>query len=392
MKHAETFKTAFQSLLRNKVRAFLTMLGIIIGVFSVVTLIALVRGFENYITDQFDALGSNLIFVTPGNVAGNSNANPFSNNQLAEKHIAIINNYAGDFISGVTPSLRIGKTVYYRTDSYFSTIAGGNYQVFEILGLKVEEGRPFNKAEETSSARVAVIGPLVADNLFSNKSPLGERVKIDDESFEVIGITESKGTDFDDRVFVPYTTVKDTFGLDKFSAILVKAKDADRIDESMREVKTALLRDLKSDVFSVLSQKDILSSIQSILSVLSIGLGAIAGISLLVGGIGIMNIMLVSVTERTKEIGLRKALGATPFNIGSQFLIESIILSASGGALGLGLGWLASQGARVFLRTEIPWWSVAVAFGFSLLVGIVFGTYPAVKASKKDPIEALRYE
>ena len=176
------------------------------------------------------------------------------------------------------------------------------------------------------------------------------------------------------------------------SAIAIKAKDATNIELTTKEIKMALLRDLKSDEFTLMTQEDMLSSISSILGILTTALAAIAGISLLVGGIGIMNIMLVSVTERTREIGLRKALGATSFNIGLQFLVESVVISVSGGIVGLLLGWIATLIANNWIRAEVPIWAIILAFGFSLFVGIVFGTYPALKASKKDPIEALRYE
>ncbi|KKS18744.1 MAG: Efflux ABC transporter, permease protein [candidate division WWE3 bacterium GW2011_GWC1_41_7] len=183
-----------------------------------------------------------------------------------------------------------------------------------------------------------------------------------------------------------------TFDVPFFSSIVAKVRNTENVDLATREIKIALLKDLKEEDFTVLSQSDILSSIQNILQILTIGIGAIAGISLLVGGIGIMNIMLVSVTERIKEIGLRKALGATQLDIAMQFLIESVFLSLGGGLIGLLLGWLGTYASRTFLRTEIPWWAVALAFGFSVLVGVIFGTYPAITAAKKDPVEALRYE
>nr|MBP7927818.1 FtsX-like permease family protein [Patescibacteria group bacterium] len=177
-----------------------------------------------------------------------------------------------------------------------------------------------------------------------------------------------------------------------FAGISVKARNADQIPQTISQIKLALLRDLEEDDFSVISTEDVLQSIQSVLQMLTAGIGAIAGISLLVGGIGIMNIMLVSVTERIKEIGLRKALGATPINIALQFLFESIMISVAGGSIGLFLGWGASRIAANFVRTEVPVWTAVLAIGFSVVVGVLFGTYPAIKASKKDPIEALRYE
>jgi putative ABC transport system permease protein len=216
--------------------------------------------------------------------------------------------------------------------------------------------------------------------------------KVKDDTYEIIGILKTKGRSFDNTALAPYTSIKDTLEIKNYSSIVMKSYKDVSTDTTMRQVKNAVLRDLNEDEFTVMSQQDILSSIQNILQMLTLRLGAIAAISLLVGGIGIMNIMLVSVTERTREIGLRKAIGATPNEIASQFLIESILLSILGGSIGIIIGWLSSLGARAFLRTEVPWWAVLIAFSFAALVGIIFGTYPAIKASKKDPIEALRYE
>jgi putative ABC transport system permease protein len=388
----ETAKTATAALVRNKVRAFLTMLGVIIGVFSVVLLIALVKGLQNYITDQFNSLGSNLVFILPGKMTGGTAGGGFMSSKLKEKHIDLINNYAGEYIEAMTQAYQASANASYRSNDFYSNILGTNYQIFDIAHLELTSGRMFTKSEEMAKARVAVIGPQVASHLFTNRSPVGQRIKLDNESYLVIGVTESKGPDDDARITIPYTTMKDAFNLQSVSEILIKAKDTNDLQGTMKAIRLALMRDLKSDDFTVMSQEDILSSIQNILKMLQIGLGAIASISLLVGGIGIMNIMLVSVTERTKEIGLRKALGATSRNIGLQFLIESVMISVSGGIIGVVLGWLGSLVGRMYIRTEVPWWAVLLAFGFSMVVGVAFGTYPAASAAKKDPIEALRYE
>lgn len=393
MSFAETFRTALKSLLSNKIRSFLTMLGVIIGVFAVISLVALGRGIQNYITGQFEALGSNLIFVTPGKVGvGKDPALALSNNKLSEKHIELIKTYAGDLIADITPSIRVGKNVQYKTKEYFATVVGGDASAKIIFNRKMTAGNFFTEADVRSKRKVAAIGPITVKELFSSSDPIGKRIKIENTYYTVIGVMESKGPDFDDTVSIPYTSAKETFNIEYLSTIIIKAKNPDDIDLLMRRVRIALMRDLKEDEFTVLSQQDILSSIQNILKALTLGIGAIAAISLLVGGIGIMNIMLVSVTERIKEIGLRKALGATPFSIGLQFLMESVMLSVSGGFIGLMLGELSSLIARNFIKTEVPLWSVGLAFGFSVAVGMLFGTYPAYKASKKDPIEALRYE
>lgn len=389
----ETFKSAITALSLNKVRTFLTMLGVTIGVFSVVALVSVVQGFQNYITDQFNALGSNLVLVTPS--IGNGNQDPsraFTGNKLTFENVDTIERSVGEKITAATVSIRIAKTIKFKTKSYDATLVGGNYRSAEIFDLNLSSGSFFTKNDDISGLNKIVIGSDVQQELFGDRNSIGEVVKIDGEPFEIVGALAPKSTNFDDRVFLPASTIKKDFGIDTVSSIAVKVKEGWDINEVMREVKIALLKDMKSDDFSVVTQKDILSSIDSILSVLSAALAAIAGISLLVGGIGIMNIMLVSVTERTQEIGLRKALGATSKNIGIQFLSESIIISLGGGLVGLGLGYLGAYLIRDLIRATVPWWAVVAAMGFSIIVGVAFGTYPALSASKRDPIEALRFE
>jgi putative ABC transport system permease protein len=389
----ETFNTAFIALTANKVRSILTMLGVIIGVTAVILLISIGRGVQNYITDQFEALGSNLIIVQPGKAGfGRDPAESLSNNKLEEKNVRTIERYAGPFITEITETVQAGTSALYKTKSYYVSIYGLNEVGFDIYNFEIDKGRYFTKSEVRAKSKVTIIGPKVVAELFGSQNPIGQRIKLNDESYEVIGTTKSKGQGFDEGAVIPYTAGLETFNQNNIGGIVMKAKDADNIDTAMRQVKRALLRDLKEDEFTVLSQEDILSSIQDILGMLTLGLGAIAAISLIVGGIGIMNIMLVSVTERTREIGLRKALGATPNEVALQFLVESMLLSIAGGLIGITLGWLGSLAMRGFLRTEVPWWAVLLAFSFSAIVGIIFGTYPAVQASRKDPIEALRYE
>lgn len=389
----ETFKSAITALSLNKVRTFLTMLGVTIGVFSVVALVSVVQGFQNYITDQFNALGSNLVLVTPS--IGNGNQDPsraFTGNKLTFENVDTIERSVGEKITAATVSIRIAKTIKFKTKSYDATLVGGNYRSAEIFDLNLSSGSFFTKNDDISGLNKIVIGSDVQQELFGDRNSIGEVVKIDGEPFEIVGALAPKSTNFDDRVFLPASTIKKDFGIDTVSSIAVKVKEGWDINEVMREVKIALLKDMKNDDFSVVTQKDILSSIDSILSVLSAALAAIAGISLLVGGIGIMNIMLVSVTERTQEIGLRKALGATSKNIGIQFLSESIIISLGGGLVGLALGYLGAYLIRDLIRATVPWWAVVAAMGFSIIVGVAFGTYPALSASKRDPIEALRFE
>lgn len=389
----EIFKTSNKALLLHKGRTALTMLGVIIGVFAVISLVSMGIGVQNYVTDQFESIGSNVIFIMPGNSGFTEDpANTFGRLKFEEKHVDLIEQYASDQVEIVSPSVRFSGTVEYKTNSYYSSILAPNYKAQQLFDLSIQEGRFFNEAEEKNKMRVAILGPNIAEELFPNVNPIGKNIEIEEVSYEVIGYTKKKGQDYDNNVYVPYTIAMSDFEIDNFQGLIVKIKDKDSVELAEKQVTLALLRDLDKDDFQIMSAEDILSSIQSILSILTAAVGAIAGISLLVGGIGIMNIMLVSVTERTKEIGLRKAVGASPKDIALQFMFEAVMISVGGGAMGLLFGWLASLAARSIVRTEVPLWAVLLAFGFSVLVGVIFGTYPAVKASKKDPIEALRYE
>lgn len=389
----ELFHSAIKSLSSNKARSILTMLGVIIGVFSVVTLVSLGRGIQNYITDEFDQIGTNLLFISPGESdIGDDPGKAFTANKLNQKHIDLINTYAREYVTAVTPFLLVGENVSYKNKTYAGELIGINADSLDIFNYQIHDGRNFTQSEESSKAKVAIIGPLIINELFGAKPAVGERIKMGDESYLVIGTFKEKGANYDDQIIIPYTSLLESFDIENYSSIIAKIKNPDEINLATRQIEIALLRDLKEDEFTVLSQKDLLESIQEILGMLTLGLGAIAGISLIVGGIGIMNIMLVSVTERIREIGLRKAVGATSRAIGIQFMLEAVLISVVGGAVGLGLGYLATLVAQQFIRAEIPLSAVFLAFGFSLLVGVLFGTYPAVSASKKDPIEALRYE
>lgn len=393
MNFFETINTAVKALNSNKTRSFLTMLGVIIGVFAVVTLVALGKGVENYVTGEFNSLGANLLFVSPG--SGDFQDDPaksYSRNKLSEKHIDLIRTHASEYITEVTPNYYVGHPIEYKGKSYFSEIIGSGHEGADMFNYPINKGRQFNKAEERGKSRVIVIGPEVQKNLFGSRDPIGERVNIKGDSYEVIGVFREKGQNYDSGAIIPHTALEETFDLDKYSAIIMEAKDELSVDRAMRQVELALLRDLSEDEFEVLSQKDILDQIQGFLGMMTVAISAIAAISLVVGGIGIMNIMLVSVTERIREIGLRKALGATPANIALQFIIESVMLSLGGGFFGLLLAGVATIIAQNYFEAEITLVSVLVAAGFSIVVGVIFGTYPAVDASRKDPITALRYE
>lgn len=394
MNAKETLSAATASLLLNKARSFLTMLGVIIGVFAVISLVSLVGGIQNYVQGQFEDLGSNLIFVVNGSISATPGGfgGAMSSANLKEKHVNLITSSAKDYVDIVSPQVQTYITVKYKTKDKYASVFGINHESDKLFNSTTEKGRYISRTDQNNSSRVAVLGSLLARELFGDENPVNKTVKVDGKSYEVIGVLAKKGPDYDESIILPYTTVLDNFQGTSIVAITVKAKSSVNLEEVTRQVELALLRDLDSDQFTVMTQEDVLTSIESILGILTIALVSISGISLLVGGIGIMNIMLVSVTERTKEIGLRKALGATSADIKRQFMIEAVLISASGGIIGLILGWVSTLVIKNLIQARVPFWAIPLALGFSIIVGVVFGTYPAVKASQKDPIEALRYE
>jgi len=395
MNAKEILSTASKALLLNKVRSFLTMLGVIIGVFAVISLVSLVGGVQEYVVSSFEDLGSNLIFVVNGKIEMGQRQTAGSalvSTNLKEKHVDMIKSTAKDYVDYITPQSQTYQTIKYKTEEYFLLLLGVNYEANDIFNSNIEKGRYFNRVEQENSSRVVVLGNNLGKKFFGEENPIGKKIKINGKSYEVVGLLAKKSPNYDESVILPYTTVMDEFSATGITSIVVKVKDNVDLEQAQQQIKLALLKDLKEDKFTVMTQEDILESIQNILNMLTIALASISGISLLVGGIGIMNIMLVSVAERTKEIGLRKALGATSSDIKNQFMAEAILISSLGGVLGLLLGWVTTIAIRPLIKAVIPVWAIPLALGFSLAVGIVFGTYPAVNASKKDPIEALRYE
>ncbi|MBD3366289.1 FtsX-like permease family protein [candidate division WWE3 bacterium] len=393
MKFEVTFKTALNSLKVNFVRSLLTVLGVVIGVFTVVTLISLVQGLQNYVVGEFEKLGSNLVFVYPGSGGlTNDPALAFSNNKLSEKHVELIKREASEVVDKVSPILQTGGAVSYKNRDYYASIWGGDALTQDIFNFELEDGRFFTPAEVRSDANVAIIGHLIRKELFQNLNPIGREIEVEGKTFEVIGYVPPKGPDYDEQVLVPIGQVEKIFELDNYTYIGLTLKSDADVSADIKLVELALLKDLTTEDFTLYTQEDLLTQVQSILDILKFGLAAVSGISLLVGGIGIMNIMLVSVTERISEIGLRKALGATAHEIALQFLMESVVLSLLGGLIGLAFGFGGCLIARQWIDSEITPQMIALSLGFSLVVGVVFGTYPAVQAAKKDPIEALRYE
>lgn len=398
----ESLKSAYFSLKANKTRSFLTMLGIIIGVTSVILLMAIGAGLKGYITKQLQGLGADNIIVMPGKLElgqGRASGGPQGAGMAAPKFtLNQINTLAraGNYIVDAMGYTENNGTMRYKGKTHIAQVAGVGPNYVEMLRSNLAEGSFFTISQYNSSKKVAVLGKKVAEDLFPGESPVGKMISISDQRYLVLGTFKSRGgsgqSDVDDQVFIPVTTALRQYDLEYIQAIWVRATSAEAVPKAKEEVKKILLKSLKEDQFSVLDTKSILDTIQNILSVLTAALSGIAAISLVVGGIGIMNIMLVSVTERTKEIGLRKAVGATPNDIKTQFLLESLFLSFVGGGIGILLGAGGAFIINHFVSTTITAWSVILAFGVSAAIGTVFGVAPAIKASKLNPIDALRFE
>ncbi len=399
MNIAEYFLLALRALRTNKIRSILTMLGIIIGVASVILLVSIGTGLQTFVTNQFASLGSNKVFVLPGKVdlknMGGRPTTPVSKFELSDVNDIV---RGSDVIRDVTPVVTQAGTITYQGEITRADIFGvwGNY--FSMGNFSVDKGSVITQSDVERTRKVVVLGSKPARDLFGDTDPVGKTVTIGDIRYLVKGVLVSKGgggalgADIDERVVIPFTTALRQFSQSRPYMLLVEARDQDAVVEAAGDIRRVLLRRLKADDFTVLEQKELLSTITQFLSVITVALGGIAAISLLVGGIGIMNIMLVSVTERTREIGLRKAVGATGRDILLQFLIESVIVSLVGGIIGILLGGAGALALRSFVQTEVSLWSVLLASGFSALIGIVFGVAPAIRAARLDPIEALRYE
>lgn len=396
MRLEELLLLSITSLRSNLLRSVLTTLGIIIGVLAVILLVSIGTGLQSYITNQISGLGSNLIFVIPGKIGGARTPGGQSTNKLTITDAKILTSRLKG-IAEVGPITQKIATIKYGNKSNKNTSIFGataNYPV--ILSTIMERGVYFSKGQERSAAKIAVLGPTVVENLFRNENPIGKKISLSGSRYTVIGITQKRGSTFgidqDNTIIIPITTAQRQFGVSSVNAIYLSALKPELVTLTQKRAEKVLLERLTEDDFTLQTQEQTLSTINNITNILTIALGGIAAISLIVGGIGVMNIMLVSVTERTKEIGLRKALGARRSDILKQFLIEAVMLSLSGGVIGIILGLILSYILSLFFISQVTFWSVILAFVFSVGVGIIFGMTPAIRASRLSPIEALRYE
>ena len=406
MNGTNLFKIAIRALANNKLRAFLTMLGIIIGVASVIAMLAIGQGSKKSIQKQIAEMGSNMIMIHPGaEMRGGVRQDPSAMQTLKlENYVKLREECA--YLSAISPNVSASGQLIAGGHNYPSSVSGVSMDYLTIRQLSVEQGEMFTEEDIRTAAKVCVIGKTIVDNLFPDGSdPIGKVIRCNQIPFRVVGILKSKGynsmgMDQDDVVLAPYSTVmKRLLSQTYLSGVFASALTEDLTDKAVDEITAVLRREHKlkeadADDFTIRTQQELSSMLNSTTDLMTTLLACIAGISLLVGGIGIMNIMYVSVTERTREIGLRMSVGARGIDILSQFLIESILISITGGLIGVLLGC----GASIVIKTVAHWpvfiqpWSVLLSFLVCTLTGVFFGWYPAKKAAQLDPIEALRYE
>lgn len=394
-------KTAFEDLKRNKVRTFLTSLGILIGVMSVVLLIAFGIGLKNYIQSQFQSLGTDLVIVVPGKIisGGSFRSGPGALGGVHFDEADLLRLKRLNEASQVVPIFIKTITLSGSGKSEISDLGATTSDFFPVRNLEIDKGRLFTGSDVEKRAKVAVIGPKIAAKLFGNiDSALGKTVRVENQGFTVVGVLKSKGggglggPDLDSFTYVPYKSALSFNPDKKFVGIYLKAKSEAQINPLKSAVKRTLLKRYKDDDFSVVELTEIQNAVTSIFAMLNSVLVAIGSISLLVGGIGIMNIMYASITERTREIGIRRAIGAKRNDILYQFLTEAVILSVFGGLLGLGVSLVLVLLIQPLFPAAVSPLSVVVALGVSSLIGVFFGVFPARRAANLSPIDAIRYE
>jgi len=393
------------SLMGNKVRSGLTILGIVIGIASVITMVSIGQGAQKSIEQNIESIGSNLIIVRPGaQRSGGISSGGGSSQTLTLEDAQAVKDQIQE-VKAVAPEISRRYQITSKGKNTNTSVVGTNSDYLIARNIKVESGNFFNDQQIKTSAKVAVIGPTTRDDLFgTDADPVGQYVRIKNMEYMVIGMTQAKGgsgmSNSDDAVYVPITSAQHYLAGDDFvSMISVAVTEQGYMTSVQENINTLLMQrhnisDSAQADFSLMNQNDIIATASSITGTLTMLLASIAGISLLVGGIGIMNMMLTTVTERTREIGLRKAVGVRKIYINLQFLAEAVVLTFFGGAVGVALGWAASLAVAKFasMTTSVSLSSILLAFGVSAAVGIIFGFYPARRAANLSPIEALRYE